>query len=484
MLSDTSAHTYTFNAVAGTAYIVTTVTTSGADTLLAAYKGIPHTGIPLTSIDGSFNDPLIAQKNTLSFIADFTGSATIAILNMSESINVSYTLQVVTSELTIGETKSGFAYDNILNTNPIYYSFEAQAGSAYQVRLTPQSGNVNIGSVHILNGASLGSSSQSGLTTDTVSFAAPTAQRYYVAVNPTNVATEYDIQVVPVTGGPDLSVVINSAVSDGTNVTVNYTVSNIGLTASGAFNVAGWANANAPPVVGNTGQALNVAHGSLAAGTSATGSFVIANAANAGTAYIIADNTSLLAELSETNNVSSGMAWAKPLSVPLNFNFEDGLFPAAMSTSGNAAWSNVSGQSSGSARSLEAGSITDSQSSCVSMIVSNPSAANMRFDRSVSSEAGYDFLRFYVDNAERASWSGAVPWGSSSFIPVSAGLHVFKWCYIKDHIVSGGFDTAWIDNIIIAPLPDPVPSPQSFNFEDTLFPASMVSSGDAAWGNV
>jgi len=68
------------------------------------------------------------------------------------------------------------------------------------------------------------------------------------------------------------------------------------------------------------------------------------------------------------------------------------------------------------------------------------------FWRMVSSENNYDFLKFYIDDAELGSWSGNQSWALVSF-PVSPGTHTFKWTYKKDISTTGGSDAAWIDDI-------------------------------------
>jgi hypothetical protein len=68
------------------------------------------------------------------------------------------------------------------------------------------------------------------------------------------------------------------------------------------------------------------------------------------------------------------------------------------------------------------------------------------FYRKVSSENGYDFLRFYIDDKETDSWSGNKDWAKVSY-PVSAGKHRLSWVYDKDEATSLGLDAAWIDYI-------------------------------------
>ena len=71
---------------------------------------------------------------------------------------------------------------------------------------------------------------------------------------------------------------------------------------------------------------------------------------------------------------------------------------------------------------------------------------SVSFDLNVSSELGYDLLKFYVDGIEQGSWSGNIPWQQVSF-NISKGSHTLIWSYEKDSSVSIGADQAWIDNI-------------------------------------
>jgi len=73
------------------------------------------------------------------------------------------------------------------------------------------------------------------------------------------------------------------------------------------------------------------------------------------------------------------------------------------------------------------------------------------FYRKVSSENGYDYLTFYIDDYELGSWSGNQDWEKAGF-PVSAGNHRFRWVYEKDEATVAGQDAAWIDNIQLPAL--------------------------------
>jgi len=75
-------------------------------------------------------------------------------------------------------------------------------------------------------------------------------------------------------------------------------------------------------------------------------------------------------------------------------------------------------------------------------------AGNISFDYKTNSEV-YDFLTFYIDGVEQASYSGTNPWTTSDNFAVDAGLHKLEWHYIKDGGTSEGLDTVWLDNINI-----------------------------------
>ncbi|MFO7660062.1 MAG: C25 family cysteine peptidase [Candidatus Cloacimonadaceae bacterium] len=74
-------------------------------------------------------------------------------------------------------------------------------------------------------------------------------------------------------------------------------------------------------------------------------------------------------------------------------------------------------------------------------------SGEITFYRRVSSESGYDFLKFYIDNTEMGSWSGNQPWMQMTY-PVSAGQRTFKWTYSKDYATVSGYDCAWIDDVV------------------------------------
>jgi len=107
-------------------------------------------------------------------------------------------------------------------------------------------------------------------------------------------------------------------------------------------------------------------------------------------------------------------------------------------------WTIVSDAFEGS-YSAKSNPIGHSQSTTLSL-TRTTSAGNITFARRVWSESGCDFLRFYIDGAQQASWSGNLSWEEFSY-PVTSGSHSFQWIYSKDGSVNTGSDCGWIDAV-------------------------------------
>lgn len=120
--------------------------------------------------------------------------------------------------------------------------------------------------------------------------------------------------------------------------------------------------------------------------------------------------------------------------------------PGYVTSSGaNAGWSVSTDSFLDAPNSLKSGAVADGQRADVETTVTT-GEGTMTFARRVSSEAGFDFLRFYVDGVEVAVWSGEWAWEVVS-VPVTAGSHAFRWSYHKDASDAGGLDAAWIDAV-------------------------------------
>jgi hypothetical protein len=90
------------------------------------------------------------------------------------------------------------------------------------------------------------------------------------------------------------------------------------------------------------------------------------------------------------------------------------------------------------------GDIQDLQNSEMTTSVVGP--AKLTFYWGISSEADYDYLRFYIDDVEQEAISGEVGWTFREHI-LPAGTHTLKWAYIKDDYVRSGLDSGFVDEL-------------------------------------
>ena len=140
------------------------------------------------------------------------------------------------------------------------------------------------------------------------------------------------------------------------------------------------------------------------------------------------------------------------LLAPPDEGFESGdftLFPWENSSS--VPWSVQASEKFSGTYSAKSGDIGGSSSTTLSLPVVISSADNVSFWYKVSSESGWDYLRFYIDNVQQGEWSGSAGWSEASYT-MSSGPHTLKWTYSKDGSGDTGSDCAWLDHIIFPPM--------------------------------
>ena len=101
----------------------------------------------------------------------------------------------------------------------------------------------------------------------------------------------------------------------------------------------------------------------------------------------------------------------------------------------------------------KSGEIDHNEASQLILTFTSTESEKIHFFKRVSSEAGYDFLIFYIDDEEQERWSGEVWWSENSY-QITPGRHTYKWEYAKDYSVDGGSDCACIDYITLPPYLD------------------------------
>ncbi len=126
--------------------------------------------------------------------------------------------------------------------------------------------------------------------------------------------------------------------------------------------------------------------------------------------------------------------------------FESGdLSGQNWTTGGNAPWIVQTNEVSLGSFAARSGVIGNSQSSSLFLTGTYPAGVGS-FALRVSSESGWDFLKFFTDGALVQQWSGDIGWTTFSF-PLATGAHTFEWRYEKDANESVGLDAAFIDNL-------------------------------------
>jgi len=132
-------------------------------------------------------------------------------------------------------------------------------------------------------------------------------------------------------------------------------------------------------------------------------------------------------------------------------DFETGDFSSfSWEFSGDTNWIIESAGSYEGTYSARSGNVSNSQESGLSINIETSYDGNISFFRKISSEAGFDYLKFYIDGILVERWSGESDWQFSNYF-VEAGDHVFKWEYDKDNGVSTGDDSGWLDYISFPP---------------------------------
>jgi subtilisin-like proprotein convertase family protein len=107
---------------------------------------------------------------------------------------------------------------------------------------------------------------------------------------------------------PDLQVTVDAVSSNGTNIEIDYTVTNGLENYAPAFNVDFFSDSSGAPSVGMSGE-YSVSHSGLAPGESVSDTAVFSSALPSGTAYAVVDTGGLVTETNDANNVSNGLAW-------------------------------------------------------------------------------------------------------------------------------------------------------------------------------
>jgi hypothetical protein len=214
------------------------------------------------------------------------------------------------------------------------------------------------------------------------------------------------------------------------------------ITLTGTVTVQGTGN----PISGVSISVLNTPISSVT--TDATGNYTINNVPE-NTYDVKATKSGFTTQTKNLNLNSSNTVANFSMVISTAESFETNV-PVSYTNSGNLPWTrvNVGTNAYDGSYCMKSGAIGNSQSSTLQIVNYPVSAAGtISFYRNVSSEAGYDFLKFYIGTTEKGSWSGTSNTWTQFSYPVSAGTQTFKWTYSKDTGATSGSDCAWIDYV-------------------------------------
>ena len=241
----------------------------------------------------------------------------------------------------------------------------------------------------------------------------------------------------------------NGRIDVGETVNLNFTIRNSGdITAQ---NTVGTITCSDPYITIVAGTS-NL--GNLAQGQSGNGTFTLTASPDTPIGHPFSVNINFTA-----NNGTYTKDFTLGYSVGLILeDFETGAFTSfSWVQGGNQPWIITNVQPYEGVYCAKSGAIGNSQKSDLSLAINVAGSDSISFYYKVSSESGWDYLKFFIDATVAGQWSGTADWTRVAF-PVVAGNHTFKWEYMKDGSSASGSDCSWLDFIV---LPSPVPSGQT-----------------------
>ena len=116
---------------------------------------------------------------------------------------------------------------------------------------------------------------------------------------------------------------------------------------------------------------------------------------------------------------------------------------------GNADWTGQKVECFNGGDAVQSGAIEHRQTSWLQTTATGP--GTLSFAWKVSSEQGFDYLKFYVDGAVQEKISGDPEWSEETY-SLGEGTYTVKWAYEKDESGTAGMDRGWVDKIGFEPI--------------------------------
>ena len=124
---------------------------------------------------------------------------------------------------------------------------------------------------------------------------------------------------------------------------------------------------------------------------------------------------------------------------------------------------------------LRFGDVDDNGQSWIETSFTLDTVASLSFKVKVSSEANWDFFKVYIDGVEKLRLSEiSSDWMTYNF-ELDQGNHTVRFAYEKDDDISHGYDTAWLDDIVLG---EPFGISGEITINDESIPVFRVISGE------
>jgi hypothetical protein len=121
--------------------------------------------------------------------------------------------------------------------------------------------------------------------------------------------------------------------------------------------------------------------------------------------------------------------------------------------------------------------IDNGQMSCMQTTIEG--SGTLSFYWKVCSEAGFDFLEFYIDGVLKDKISGVKDWQQKVYTIDEPGTHTLEWRYVKDNSVDTDEDCAWVDLMEWwSPTQPPAVTPLSEALDTSL---NVTTNGEGRW---
>jgi hypothetical protein len=149
----------------------------------------------------------------------------------------------------------------------------------------------------------------------------------------------------------------------------------------------------------------------------------------------------------------------------------------SLTTDGDTEWFSQTDMALFDGDAAQSGAILDNQESLMHTTINGE--GTLSFYWKVSSEAGFDFLEFYLDGVLQDRISGSADWQQMIYTITGSGLHMLDWRYVKDKSVNFGSDSGWVDQLEWSgEIQPPSGGPLSEAMDTNL---SFTTAGEADW---